>query len=37
MPSVDNKTLEFNEYQKSDKTTSFIYADLVSLIKQIDR
>ena len=28
MPSEDNKVLEFNQYQKFDKTASIIYADL---------
>ena len=28
MPSEDNKILEFNQYQKSDKAPFFIYADL---------
>ena len=36
MPSKDTKILEFNPYQKSDKTPSIIYADLESLIKRID-
>ena len=33
MPSKDTKILEFNEYRKSDKTPSIIYADLEFLIK----
>ena len=36
MPSVDTKTLEFNQYRKSDKTTFIIYADLKSLIEKTD-
>ena len=35
MPSEDTKILEFNQYQKSDKTTFIIYADLESLIEKI--
>ena len=34
MPSEDNKTLDYNEYQKSDKTLFIIYADLGSLIEE---
>ena len=34
MPSVDTKILEFNQYQKSYKTASIIYADFESLIKK---
>ena len=30
------KIIEFNQCLKSDKTASFIYADLESLIKRID-
>ena len=37
MPSEDTKTLEFNQYQKSDKAPSIIYADLECLIGEIDR
>lgn len=37
MPSEDAKILKFNQYRKSDKTPSFIYADLASLIEVIDR
>ena len=33
MPFEDTKILEFNQYQKSDKTTFIIYADIESLIK----
>ena len=36
MPSEDTKILEFNQYQKSDKTLFFIYADLACLIEEID-
>ena len=36
MSSKDTKMLEFNHYQKFDKTASLIYADLESLIKRID-
>ena len=35
--SGDNKILEFNQYQKSDKATSVTYADLECLIEKIDR
>ena len=34
--SKDNKILESNQYRKSDKTPSVIYAGLESLIKRID-
>ena len=30
----DNKTLQFHQYQKSDKTPFIIYADLESLMKK---
>ena len=36
MPSIDTKILEFNQYQKSYKTASIIYADTESLIKKMD-
>ena len=36
MFSEDTKTLEFNWYQKSDKSPFIIYSDLVCLIKKID-
>ena len=36
VPSEDTKILEFNQYQKSGKTTFIIYADLESLIEKID-
>ena len=32
----DNKVLDFNQYHKSDKTTSIIYADFESLVKKVD-
>ena len=37
MPSEDIEILRFNQYQKSDKAPFVIYADLESLIKNIDR
>ena len=36
MPSEDTNILEFNQYQKSDKTPSINYADLEFLIKKVD-
>ena len=36
MPSKDNKVLEFNQYEKSDKAPFVIYADLECLIEKID-
>ena len=36
MPSEETVILEFNQYQKFDKTPSIIYADLESLIKKLD-
>ena len=36
MSSEDNKILEFNQYQKTDKTPIIIYADLECLIEKID-
>ena len=36
MPSEDTKILEFDQYQKSDKTPFIIYADLESLIEKMD-
>ena len=36
MPSEDTKILEFNQYQKSDKTPFIIYADLECIIKKTD-
>ena len=36
MPSEDTKILEFNQYQKSDKATFIIYADLEFIIERID-
>ena len=35
MPSKDNRILEFNQYQKSDKAPFIIYADLECLIEKI--
>ena len=32
----DTKILEFNHYQKSDKATFIIYADLECIIQKID-
>ena len=34
--SENNKALEFNKYQKSDKTQSIIYADVKYLAEKID-
>ena len=36
MPSGKTKILEFNQYQKSDKTPFIIYADLECIIEKID-
>ena len=36
MSSEDTKMLAFNQYQKSDKVPSNIYADLECLIEKID-
>ena len=36
IPSEDNKILEFSQYQKSDKASFIIYADLECLIENID-
>ena len=36
MPSEDTKILEFNKYQKSDKSPFIIYADLECIIEKID-
>ena len=36
MLSEDTKTLKFLQYQKSDKATFIIYADLECLIERID-
>ena len=33
IPSEDTKMLEFNQYQKSDKTPFILYADLECLIE----
>ena len=35
MPSEDTQILEFNQYQKFDKTPYIIYADLKYLIKKV--
>ena len=35
MPSEDIKILEFNQYQKSDKSPFIIYADLECLIEKL--
>ena len=35
MPLEDNKILELNKYQKSDKAPFAIYADLECLIKRL--
>ena len=37
MPSENNKILEFNQYQKSDKAPFVIHVDLKCLIGKIDR
>ena len=36
MPSEDNKILQFNQYQKSDKAPFIIYGDLECLIERTD-
>ena len=36
MPSEDNKILELNQYQKSDKALFIIYADLECLMEKFD-
>ena len=36
MPSEGTKILQFNQYQKSNKTPFLTYADLESLIEKID-
>ena len=36
MPSEDTKMLLFNQYQKSDKAPSVIYADIECIIEKID-
>ena len=36
MPSKDTKILEFNQYHKTDKAPTTIYADLECLIKGND-
>ena len=35
MLSEDTKILEFNQYQKSDKSTFIIYADMLDIMKYI--
>ena len=37
MPSENNKILEFNQYQKSNKAKFINYADLECLIEKVDR
>ena len=37
MTSEDAKILEFNQYQKYDKASFFIYADLEFIMEKIDR
>ena len=37
MPPEDTKTLEINQYQKSDKVLFIIYTDLEWLIEKTDR
>ena len=36
MPSEDSKALEFKQYQKFDKASFIIYADLQCLIEKTD-
>ena len=36
MPSGETKVLEFNHYQKSDKASFIIYADIECIIEKID-
>ena len=36
MPSKQDNILEFNQYMKSDKISCIIYADIESLIRNID-
>ena len=36
MPSEDTQILELNQYQKSDKASFIIYADLEQLIEKTD-
>ena len=36
MPSEDAKILDFNQYQKSDKASFIIYANLEGIIVKID-
>ena len=37
MPFEDNKILEFNQYQKSDKIPSVTYAVVQSFVRKVDR
>ena len=37
MSSEDTKILEFNQYQKPDKTPFVIYADFRCIIEKIDK
>ena len=36
MPPEDTRILKFNQYQKSDKASSIIYADLECIIERTD-
>ena len=36
MPPDDTKTLEFNQYQKSNKAPFIVHADLECIIEKID-
>ena len=36
MPSQETKLLEFNQYQKSDKASFLIHADIECIIEKID-
>ena len=36
IPSEDTKTLEFNQYQETDKVSIFVYADPECIIEKID-
>ena len=36
MPSEDTEILEINQFQKSDKATFIIYANLECIIEKID-
>ena len=37
MPSQKDNILQFSQYMNSDKMLYFIYTDLESLIKEVDR